>query len=698
MRAIITPLVLWVLVGCFSSAPAFGQGYYVLSNAAVGGGNPDDLGRVDQSWTAIYNDAQTTPEWTPNQNLPFDFVIGMDTVSSFKVSNTGVITFDTSAATVPGTNNEALPSNQIPSPAITAWGEVGRGAPSNQGGTINSTIATRTVGTAPNRRFWIAFDLFGNTGGTSPLALTFFSIVLEESTNKVYFVDQLFFPLSRNASNTSMTVGIQTSSQQAYSLSNSPNYPISARSSFGSSDDITYTFTPGTQPDHDIRVIDFEVAPFVDINGSDLAIRARFQNIGSEPFRTGSFAYNINGSEQTIQINGGNNGIPSGQTAIAQFGPLWNPNAAGVYDVSVYATDVNGSPDNPSGLDTLTGTFYALENVTNRQTLYEVFTASSCPPCRPGNENLHNDIYPNHNVDEYSVIKYQMPFPGQGDPYTNLDGITRQRFYGVTSIPNVRIDGGVDINANSVELSNFNDQNAIPTAATLDVSASRSGTVLNVQVDYSIQDTLSINANNRILVAIVEDTTTENEQTNGETEFFWVEQVMLPDAEGTIINALRKGDNNTLNFSVDLDTVTTNYDESNNSVINDIKPIEDIDNMSVVAFIQNFETQEIYQSDWTFGTATGIAEAADQLNEYVVFPNPVRDYARLHFRGKQAMEQCELRVTNSLGQTVYEERIGFVAAQERQMVRLQTSSWEKGVYFVNLYNQEQMVGSTRIIR
>ena len=59
--------------------------------------------------------------------------------------------------------------------------------------------------------------------------------------------------------------------------------------------------------------------------------------------------------------------------------------------------------------------------------MFEVFTSSTCGPCVQGNINLGN-VLSNYS-EQYSLLKYQMSWPGNGDPYFTDEGYDRRVFY-----------------------------------------------------------------------------------------------------------------------------------------------------------------------------------------------------------------------------------------------------------------------------
>ena len=73
------------------------------------------------------------------------------------------------------------------------------------------------------------------------------------------------------------------------------------------------------------------------------------------------------------------------------------------------------------------------QNTVKRTPVYEVFSSSTCPPCKPANDHLVPIFEERHG--QIAVVKYQMSWPGTGDPYYTPEGNGRRGIYSVNSIP-----------------------------------------------------------------------------------------------------------------------------------------------------------------------------------------------------------------------------------------------------------------------
>ena len=111
------------------------QIYYQLP---VGSGNPGGLNADDEypvggglsaTWTTILTGSNTAPAWSTNQTIPFSFQFNSTTETSYKVSSSGVLTFDvSSAASAPSYTNATLPNAGIPNKSVMVWGIQGIGS------------------------------------------------------------------------------------------------------------------------------------------------------------------------------------------------------------------------------------------------------------------------------------------------------------------------------------------------------------------------------------------------------------------------------------------------------------------------------------------------------------------------------------------------------------------------------------------
>lgn len=181
-------------------------------------GNPRGLNSENDvsgdTWTLLANGGQLSNTWLPTLPIPFDFVFYGDSLSEIKFSLNNVATFSISSSILPD-SNQNLPSNVLPDKSIAFFWDSFTSSPPVDG---DARIYTNVFGSAPYRQLWIKFRKFEL--GNPPATELYYSLVLEETTNKIFVVDQMHRDLLRGINITS-TLGIQNNSVTALQFSDS---------------------------------------------------------------------------------------------------------------------------------------------------------------------------------------------------------------------------------------------------------------------------------------------------------------------------------------------------------------------------------------------------------------------------------------------------------------------------------------------
>ncbi|HJN06039.1 MAG TPA: hypothetical protein QF480_05445, partial [Bacteroidales bacterium] len=87
----------------------------------------------------------------------------------------------------------------------------------------------------------------------------------------------------------------------------------------------------------------------------------------------------------------------------------------GLYNLQVWLSSVNGTPDDNPDNDMLTKEISVVSHIVNRKPLFEEFTSSTCAPCATFNAPFVPWCVTHE--DDITLVKYQMNWPGSGDPY-----------------------------------------------------------------------------------------------------------------------------------------------------------------------------------------------------------------------------------------------------------------------------------------
>ena len=244
-------------------------------------------------------------------------------------------------------------------------------------------------------------------------------------------------------------------------------------------------------------------------------------------------------------------------------------------------------------------TFFALlsfrqiaDGQAQRLVLAEEFTQASCPPCASQNPEFNALL--NENIDKIRSLKYQVSWPGT-DPM-NAQNATqvsnRVSYYGVNAVPWGWMDGVSitnDCNAYSgapacLSQTDIDNEYAVSSPFSMSLSHALSSGDDSIIVTLTITALDSVSGNLRARIAVVEKEIdfTSPPGSNGETVFENVMKQMLPSTIGTALPS-----------TVDSGYTTTIIASWK------LKNIYDLNQLAVVAFIQNDNDKTIYQAAYS---------------------------------------------------------------------------------------------------
>ena len=558
----------------------------------------------------------TTPVWSPTAALPFAFAFDGQPVSRFRVSSTGVLSFDTTAAAVPPASNASLPAASVPDKSVCIWG-LNIGAQDH--------IITKTFGVAPYRQFWVQFNS-ASQAGSANLA-TYWSIVLQETSNTIYIVDQ-----RTTGGNLTLTLGVQRTAMQAHQVNGSPN--VNSRTTSTSlaspSDNTYYMVEPGAQPAGDMTI---RTVTLPAIQGANIAIpiAGTVRNLGTSAVTSYQVGYSVNGGAAQIEnITGAN--IGSLGTAVFTHSVPFTPTTGGSYQVKVWATQPNGMPDPKAFNDTISRVVQVADSAVQRTVVMESFTSSTCPPCRPGNLNIRT--VQSSNPGKSVKIAYQQNFPSPGnDPYYTAESGSRFTYYNGSFVPYMLLDGAWGDNSNSLTTSILNQYYNEPSFVQVVGSMSRTGNTIDVTA--TITPYLNLDAGMIAHVVITEKHTRNNARTNGERDFYDVMKKMLPSQTGTVLPALTSRQTHPLALSY-------TFPSGNN--------VESFDSLQVVVFVQNPVNKQILNGMRFTQTVLGLADEA-VFGPLTVAPNPAAGTARVCLT-LPTDQVLSVEVVDAVGRTV----------------------------------------------
>jgi hypothetical protein len=386
----------------FGSPKAYAQFDFHFLQELNNPGNPGGLlTSADNApggpWVKLINgSSDSTGIWSSTQNITFNFTLGDKTFTKFKVSSTGVVTFTDTATAVPSIINEALPSANIPDYSVMAWGF--------QGGGSNDIVKYTVMGSEPNRQLHIKFDSYGSPGDIN--SFNFYDIVLEETTNMVYFVDMFRGNISSEYLQPGLTIGAQINSENAIFLDNSTEIEITNLSSDNSDNDY-YQLVPGLQAQNDVEFLGFNLSNKLGVN-KEVFLGAEFKNKGSGAVTSYRINYSIDGADTLSALISDVNIAPSEETELTST-VGWTPTEIGkTHNVKVWVDSVNRTadekPENNLGeIDVLINT----GGVAIKRVLIEEFSTAPCQFCPDGAVVIENIL---GSVDNTIVVQHHAGF------------------------------------------------------------------------------------------------------------------------------------------------------------------------------------------------------------------------------------------------------------------------------------------------
>lgn len=230
---------------------------------------------------------------------------------------------------------------------------------------------------------------------------------------------------------------------------------------------------------------------------------------------------------------------------------------------------------------------------SQRFVLFEEFTQASCYYCGQDNPNFNALL--NANTTKCTSIKYQTSWPGY-DPM-NLHNPTevaaRVTYYGVSGVPDVVMDGNAYHGSpQGVTQAKINAEYAVPSPFELYINQQLSPGNDSIYVTMLGKATGPVSGVLAAQCVVIEKHIHFNTApgTNGEKDFYNVMKKMLPSASGTTLpSSFQAGDYFVLQFAWKLANVY------------------DINELSVVGFIQDVQTKTVHQAANTSSTPiTGV--------------------------------------------------------------------------------------------
>lgn len=275
----------------------------------------------------------------------------------------------------------------------------------------------------------------------------------------------------------------------------------------------------------------------------------------------------------------------------------------GSYDLMVTIETVNGVVDDDPENNMMEKTVNFVSYTVEHRPCLEEFTSSTCAPCASFNANFVP--WCNDHEETITLVKYQMNWPGAGDPYYTEEGGDRRNMYGVTWVPWTNLDGTYTDNNMGIIQTMYDASMAEPGLISMAGTHTLEGTVMDIEVSmvpFTNMEDITV------FIVVFEYLTEDNATTNGETEFEHVMMKMVPDAFGTDVTF---EDRMPVTISETVDLAGTN--------------VEEWDDLGVAVIIQDMGSMYIFQSGYTMEDAEYSDDA--ELTEIMIDGATLEDFS-----------------------------------------------------------------------
>ncbi len=320
----------------------------------------------------------------------------------------------------------------------------------------------------------------------------------------------------------------------------------------------------------------------------------------------------------------------------------------------------------------------------HRYSVLEHFTNASDEASSKADEVV--DAFSTGNSANVVNLQYHLDYPGIdamniNNPYPPS---TRSFYYGVPDVPYAVLNGGIESGTryDFLNPSNEPSDNAVKRAS-LEIplfSVVLQVEYLESQLEATVKVTCTADtfaSNLQLYVAVMEREVTAYTGLNLDTMFRNVVLDMLPTAAGKLLGSeWYKGKSETRTFSWD-------YKEY----------VEDIEDLSVVAFVQDRDHGNVLQADAKPHTpGVGITHRIGTHRAFSVYPNPAVDHLFVNF-GHGARLTGQIMIVDLSGKTAMQSDI----SRGYSIQRFDISMLSRGMYMIYWMDSGEVIGRKKLV-
>ena len=332
------------------------------------------------------------------------------------------------------------------------------------------------------------------------------------------------------------------------------------------------------QEELDLKLLSIDIPEIIPTGETEIVFTV--QNVGKTTVSNFDVTVNVTGWDEpvTATVNQTIGSLATKQIAFSYISDVLIQALPqdSYYNINVEIEKVNGEVDDNTGNNVMNKDVFAAWGSTQRITMIEHFTSSTCGPCVSVNYTM-NQLTTN-NPGKFTYTKYQMNWPGNGDAYYTQDGEARRVYYACDAVPTVIFNGG-QINA-SLAQSLLEMENNNPAYTNISGAFNIDGNTINITADFMSYIKLE---NVAAFVSVNEKETTGNVGSNGETSFNHVMMKLLDSADGNTIS-INAGEYKRLEFSFDMSSTH----------------VEDMNDLEVALWLQDLSNKKVFNSKFAY--------------------------------------------------------------------------------------------------
>ncbi|MEQ8908055.1 MAG: T9SS type A sorting domain-containing protein [Vicingaceae bacterium] len=674
----------------FFSFSANLEAQYSLNRYFNAGKNPADLNRdfeqINPSYQTLFPFWQNPRSiYFPFRNIPFHFEFAGDTVSQYRISNTGMVSFD--QGPLPPDTNYRIPSPLIGEKAIAIWGLVQEGG--------NDAVFAHTFGQSPNRQHWIFFHSLSHFNNLSNLDANW-AVVLCETSFNIYIVDQGSYQTPQF-----LTLGVQADSLQATEVRGSPFIqPVlpTMIDSYTAADNSYYEFVPGSRKQRDLDLAKLELPTFVKL-GQSVTAEVQYRDLSSALTDSICFSYQIDGGNiytDSIFLNAATNRFYKNQSLPLSWVPSGTEREV---EIKFWIHDGKGVPDQNTINDTIYKQLYLLP--LNRWPKSYLLESHESAVLGFGPVSKLNMTYATYRNPFVIPIAWHSDSSFQDSMGINgADRIARHFniIYPEGTFDRMPLPSHPNQNVPPNKWPSISD--SLPLASSplnLNIYGQQSGSMLDISILATFTDFTS-NLPKRISVVLIEDSVhligdgfdQVNAFNNQMQHPFWNYGDPIQDyVHRKVVRAVRPQNPIWGTDTVVPSQITLGQAYQFSSSI-PIHPSWDANKLSLVAFVSEFDTingsrkvintTELQLSDLVTSSESNLVKPV--VIPFKLYPNPAKEV--LHIESENSnLALRSIRVYAASGRLIWQKR-----AIEKSKVKVNLDSFSQGIYLVVVETKE----------